>query len=101
MTWYPRSAIENSFEIKSTVRAWKLWTQRALSITYHALIRLSRYWSSYRLAGFYIYFEYSTMTVFQSTVALSKIVLDAHMSYKRETQITLNFRSAYPSKVNP
>ncbi|CAF3546872.1 unnamed protein product [Rotaria sordida] len=30
-----------------------------------------------------------------ATVALSEVVLDAHMSYKRETQTTLNFRSPY------
>ncbi|CAF3640251.1 unnamed protein product [Adineta steineri] len=35
-----------------------------------------------------------------ATVALSEIVLDAHMSYKRETQVTLNFRSAYSPKPN-
>ncbi|CAF3220753.1 unnamed protein product [Rotaria socialis] len=35
-----------------------------------------------------------------ATVALSEIVLDAHLSYKRETQMTLNFRSAYSVKPN-
>ncbi|CAF2649326.1 unnamed protein product [Rotaria sp. Silwood2] len=30
-----------------------------------------------------------------ATIALSQIVLDAHMSYKRETQMMLNFRSPY------
>ncbi|UJR28537.1 hypothetical protein I4U23_009773 [Adineta vaga] len=35
-----------------------------------------------------------------ATIALSEIVLDAHMSYKRETQMTLNFRSAYSPKPN-
>ncbi len=32
---------------------------------------------------------------FQSTVALSEIVFDAQMSFKRETQMTLNFQSVY------
>ncbi|CAF2131775.1 unnamed protein product [Rotaria magnacalcarata] len=35
-----------------------------------------------------------------TTVALSEIVLDAHLSYKRETQMTLNFRSACSVKPN-
>ncbi|CAF1364920.1 unnamed protein product [Adineta ricciae] len=35
-----------------------------------------------------------------ATVALSEIVLDAHMSYKHETQMTVNFRSPYAPKPN-
>lgn len=35
-----------------------------------------------------------------ATIALSEIVLDAHMSYKRETQMTLNFRSPYSPRSN-
>lgn len=42
----------------------------------------------------------STRLYLQATIALSEIVLDAHMSYKRETQMTLNFRSAYSPKPN-
>jgi len=35
-----------------------------------------------------------------ATMPLSEIVLDAHMSFKRETQMTLNFRSAFSPKPN-
>ncbi|UJR20987.1 hypothetical protein I4U23_024089 [Adineta vaga] len=35
-----------------------------------------------------------------TTIALSEVVLNAHMSFKRETQMTLNFRSANSSKSN-
>ncbi|CAF2160450.1 unnamed protein product [Rotaria magnacalcarata] len=35
-----------------------------------------------------------------TTVAVSELVIDAHMSFKRETSMTLNFQSAYTSKPN-
>ncbi|CAF2410288.1 unnamed protein product [Rotaria sp. Silwood2] len=35
-----------------------------------------------------------------ATVALSELILDAHMSFKRETEMTLNFRPAFSSKPN-
>ncbi|CAF0988619.1 unnamed protein product [Rotaria sp. Silwood1] len=35
-----------------------------------------------------------------ATVALSELIFDAHMSFKRETETTLNFRPTYSSKSN-
>ncbi|CAF0942922.1 unnamed protein product [Rotaria sordida] len=35
-----------------------------------------------------------------ASVALSELILDAHMSFKHETEMTLNFRPAYISKSN-